>query len=334
MILVTGGAGYIGAHTVRALLRAGYQPVIFDDFSTGSREVVRGVPVVEGDIRRPVEVDAAFTKFSIESVAHFAGKTLVAESHESPDLYYESNVGGSLNLLDAMRRAGVRNLIFSSTCAIYGNPETPILSEDHPQRPINPYGETKLAVERAIEWFGRAYGIRYLSLRYFNAAGAAADGSLGENHVPETHLIPLVLEAAAGLRPEIRIYGTDYPTPDGTCIRDYVHVSDLADAHVMGLTALEEGAVTSESLNLGTGTGISIREVVATARRVTGCEFRVAKAERRPGDPARLVASAERAAALLGWTPRHSDLARIVESAWRSLQLRLRDKVEEAYETP
>ncbi len=322
MILVTGGAGYIGSHTVRALTDAGFEPVIFDDFSAGYRDFVRGTPLVEGDIRRFNNLQSAFHQYPIEGVVHFAGKALVGESHAHPGLYYETNVGGGLNLLNVMQEAGVRNLIFSSTCATYGIPETENLSEDHPQAPINPYGETKLAFERAMAWFYMAYDVRYLSLRYFNAAGADPGGSSGEDHSPETHLIPLVLDAAAGLRPSVKIYGTDYPTADGTCIRDYIHVTDLAAAHVTGLQRLLAGDIDSQAINLGTGKGASVREVIGMVRKVTGLDFRADEAARREGDPPRLVASAERAAALLDWKPQYSDLPNIVETAWRWIKRR------------
>jgi len=319
LILVTGGAGYIGSPTVRALERAGYEPLIFDDFSTGHRDFVRDTPLVEGDLRRAEDIRKVFEAYPVEGVIHFASRALVAESCENPGLYYETNVVGGLNLLRAMADARVGALIFSSTCATYGVPRTEVLREDHPQEPVNPYGETKLALERAIRWFHAAHGIAWLSLRYFNAAGADPEGLSGEDHDPETHLIPLVLETAAGLRPEVRIYGTDYPTPDGTCIRDYIHVVDLARAHVEGLGCLMAGAVESQALNLGTGKGASVREVIEVCREVTGREFRVVESPRRPGDPPCLVASAERAAAELGWTPTHSDLHEIVGTAWEWL---------------
>ena len=317
MILVTGGAGYIGSHTVKALGEAGFRLVVFDDFSTGHRDFVRDVDVIEGDLGSMAHVRSVFDRHTIEGVVHFAGRALVGESSELPELYYQTNVVGGLNLLNAMREAGVTNLIFSSTCATYGIPETENLGEDHPQRPINPYGETKLAFERAMAWFGSAHDIRYLSLRYFNAAGADATCEFGEDHVPETHLIPLVLDAAAGLRDRVEIYGTDYPTPDGSCVRDYIHVTDIADAHVTGLQRLMAGTLEPQALNLGTGTGTSVREVIDTVRAVTGRDFEVVESPRRAGDPPRLVALAERGARVLGWQPAHSDLRNIVDTAWR-----------------
>jgi UDP-glucose-4-epimerase GalE len=285
---------------------------------------VGDTPLVEGNLCVPDDIRRAFRSFPIEGVIHFAGKALVGESGRDPGLYYEINLRGGLNLLDAMREAGVGRLIFSSTCATYGVPDTDLIREDHPQRPINPYGETKLALERAIHWFHEAHGLSWLSLRYFNAAGADPDGLSGEDHDPETHLIPLVLEAAAGIRPEARIFGTDYATPDGTCIRDYIHVLDLAEAHVMGLDRLVDGTLASQALNLGTGSGASVRDVIEVCRRVSGKAFRVVESPRRPGDPPRLVASAERARTVLGWAPRHSSLEEIVGTAWEWLLRRRR----------
>ena len=322
MILVTGGAGYIGSHTVAALQDAGYEPVIFDNFSTGHHDFVGTTRLVEGDIRRIDDLRRTFAQHSIKGVIHFAGRALVGESRVHPEWYYDTNVGGGLNLLNAMREASVRRLIFSSTCTTYGIPESALLAEDHFQRPINPYGETKLAFERAMSWFRIAHGLEYLSLRYFNAAGADPDGRFGEDHDPETHLIPLVLEAAAGLRPNTRIFGTDYPTPDGTCVRDYVHVTDLAVAHVTGMKQLIAETIDSQPLNLGTGKGTSVREVINVAQEITRVNFDVVETERRVGDPPQLVAAADRANTLLGWSPRHSSTQEIIETAWHWLQKR------------
>ena len=316
MILVTGGAGYIGSHTVKALKASALSPLIFDNFSTGHRSFVGSTPAFEGDICNPADLERVFGEYSIEGVLHFAGRALVGESVQKPELYYETNVLGGLNLLRAMMRFNVKYLIFSSTCATYGVPRQVPIPEDHPQNPINTYGETKLAFERAMRWFREAYGLNYLSLRYFNAAGADAEGEFGEDHSPETHLIPLVLDAAAGRRPEAQIYGTDYPTPDGTCLRDYIHVSDLARAHVVGLQALIKGGVASQAINLGTGHGYSVREVIDAVRRVTGRDFKVREIDRRPGDPPELVGAVNRAKEALGWTAVESDLDRIVSSAW------------------
>jgi UDP-glucose-4-epimerase GalE len=319
VILVTGGAGYIGSHTVQALKAAGLRPLIFDNFSTGHRSFVRDTPLFEGDVCNPADLTRAFKDHPIEGVLHFAGKALVGESVEKPEIYYETNFIGGLNLLNAMRAAKVRYFIFSSTCATYGIPQRVPIDEQHPQNPINPYGESKLAFERAMRWFHEAHGLQYLSLRYFNAAGADANGAFGEDHEPETHLIPLVLGAAAGLREDVRIFGTDYPTPDGTCLRDYIHVSDLAHAHVAGLQKLMRGAVQADAVNLGTGHGYSVREVIDAARRVTGKDFRVREIERRPGDPPELVAAVDRAQRLLDWTASESGLEHIVSTAWRWL---------------
>jgi len=316
MILVTGGAGYIGSHTVKALRNSGFDPLIFDNFSTGHRNFVGSTKLVDGDLSNPDRLKQVFEDNPIEGVLHFAGKALVPESHRSPELYYATNVTGGINLLTAMKNAGVKKMIFSSTCATYGIPEKVPIDENTPQRPINPYGETKLAFEKALRWFQDSYGIEYLSLRYFNAAGADAEGDLGEDHDPETHLIPLVLDAAIGRKPEVRILGTDYPTPDGTCVRDFIHVSDLASAHVAGLQALLSGKIASQAINLGTGSGYSVREVVETARRITKSEFLVTEAERREGDPPVLVAAVDRAKSKLGWKAVASDLEQIISSAW------------------
>jgi UDP-glucose 4-epimerase len=316
VILVTGGAGYIGSHTVKALKAAGLQPIIFDNFSTGHRSFIKGTPAFEGDLCKASDLSQVFSEYAIDGVLHFAGKALVAESTEKPELYYETNLLGGLNLLNAMKRCSVKHLIFSSTCATYGLPQSIPIREDHPQNPINPYGDTKLAFERAIQWFHEAYGLEYLSLRYFNAAGADAEGDFGEDHSPETHLIPLILQAAAGRRADVQVFGTDYPTPDGTCLRDYIHVSDLARAHVVGLQALLNGRVPSQAINLGTGHGYSVREVIEAVRRVTGRNFKVRETGRRPGDPPELVAAVDRAKEVLGWTAVESDLEHISRTAW------------------
>jgi UDP-glucose 4-epimerase len=315
MILVTGGAGYIGSHTVRALGKSGFDTVIFDNMSAGHREFIGQTPFFEGDICNPADLEQVFSKHSIEGVLHFAGKALVPESHENPELYYRTNVTGGVNLLHAMKNAGVKHIIFSSTCATYGVPDQVPITENTPQHPINPYGETKLAFERALRWFRESHGIEYLALRYFNAAGAGDEG-VGEDHSPETHLIPLVLDAAMGRKPEVRIFGTDYPTADGTCLRDYIHVSDLAAAHVLGLKSLMAGQLQSQAINLGTGNGYSVRQVIDTAKRVTGKEFRVNEVPRREGDPPVLVAAVDRANTLLHWKAETSGLEEIISSAW------------------
>jgi UDP-glucose 4-epimerase len=316
MILVTGGAGYIGSHTVKALKTAGHEPVIFDNFSTGHRSFIRNTPAFEGDLRNREDIIGVFRQYAIDGVLHFAGKALVGESAVVPEAYYETNFIGGLNLLNAMKDAGVQYLIFSSTCATYGVPVKVPITEDHPQNPINPYGDSKLAFEHALRWFHEAHGLEYLSLRYFNAAGADAAGEFGEDHDPETHLIPSVLAAAAGRRPDVQIFGTDYPTPDGTCLRDYIHVADLARAHVLGLQGLMEGRVQSQAVNLGAGFGYSVREVIETVRRVTGRSFTVREVERRVGDPPELVAAVDRGKQILGWSAVESDLENIVRTAW------------------
>jgi UDP-glucose-4-epimerase GalE len=316
VILVTGGAGYIGSHTVKALRASGFEPVIFDNFSTGHRSFVSSTPFVQGDLCNPADLDRAFGTFRIDGVLHFAGKALVPESRENPELYYRTNMTGGINLLAATRNHGVRYLIFSSSCATYGVPEITPIREDCPQKPINAYGETKLAFERALHWFHDSHGLEYLALRYFNAAGADAGGEIGEDHDPETHLIPLALDAAIGRKPGVQIHGTDYPTPDGTCLRDYIHVTDLARAHVVGLAALMKGGLESQALNLGTGRGYSVREVVDTVRRITGRDFLLKEAARREGDPPILVAAVDRARERLGWTAEVSSLDEIIRSAW------------------
>lgn len=316
MILVTGGAGYIGSHAVRALVHAGFEPVIFDNISTGHRSNTDGLPFVEGDVREPDDLYRVFSEYKIDGVLHFAGKAYVGESYELPEVYYETNLIGGLRLLDAMLEHGATRIIFSSTCATYGVPKRVPITEDHPQLPVNPYGDTKLAFERALQWYNRAHNLSYVSLRYFNAAGADASGDLGEDHDPETHLIPLTLFTAAGWRPHVEILGTDYPTPDGTCIRDYIHVTDLADAHVRALQLLSDGGLVSQAINLGTGRGASVREIIDVAGRVTGRPIKVIESARRPGDPPELVASPDRAQAVLGWKAERSDLDNIMRTAW------------------
>ncbi|MCS7016391.1 MAG: UDP-glucose 4-epimerase GalE [Gemmatales bacterium] len=314
-VLVTGGAGYVGSHTVRALLEAGHHVWVLDNLSRGHLEAVPRNLLTLGDIHDVPLVAELLRQHRIEAVLHFAAFALVGESVEHPDLYYRNNVQGGLALLEAMRRVRVPLLVFSSTCAVYGIPPRVPISEDSPTHPINPYGRTKLAFEWALSDLCQAGQIGYASLRYFNAAGAAADGSIGEDHDPETHLIPLVLQTALGLRPQVDIYGTDYDTPDGTCIRDYVHVDDLADAHVRALERLRVG--TALVCNLGIGRGYSVREVISACQEVTGCQIPTCTVARRLGDPPRLVADATRARQLLDWQPRYRDIHTIVETAWR-----------------
>ena len=313
-VLVTGGAGYIGSHACKALARAGYQPVVFDNISRGHREAVRWGPLVEGDITDRGRLVAALAEYRIEAVMHFAAFAYVGESVADPAMYYRNNLGGTLTLLQAMREAAVDRIVFSSTCATYGTPDSVPIREAAPQCPVNPYGETKLAIERALHWYGEAYGMRSVALRYFNAAGADPDGEIGEIHEPETHLIPLVLQAALGQRSRIDIYGTDYPTPDGTAIRDYIHVQDLAEAHLRALEHLLAGRG-SGALNLGTGSGHSVREVVRVAEAVSGRRIPCYDTARRAGDPPVLIADPALAAELLGWRAQISDLETIIRTA-------------------
>jgi UDP-glucose-4-epimerase GalE len=313
-VLVTGGAGYIGSHACKALRRAGYDVVVFDNLSAGHRAAARYGEFVKGDIADRTALRHALRRHKVSAVMHFAALLDVGESIRQPALYYRNNVSGAISVLEAMALEGVRTFVFSSTCATYGEPiETPI-EETHPQRPINSYGETKLAIERALPHFERAFGLRWTALRYFNAAGADPEGELGEDHRPEIHLIPRAIEAALG-GPGFEVFGDDYPTPDGTCLRDYVHVSDLADGHVLALTALVESG-RSGAYNLGTGTPHSVYEVVGAVERVSGGTVPRTIARRRPGDPAALFAGAGKALAELGWRPRFTNLEEIVRTAW------------------
>ena len=314
-ILVTGGAGYIGSHACKALARAGYSPIAFDNLVYGHRQAVRWGPLVEGDLADGALVADTLRRFDIAAVMHFAAYAYVGESMAKPELYFRNNVVNSLGLLEAMDAAGIRRIVFSSTCATYGIPDAVPIDETMLQRPVNPYGESKLMIERALHWHGVAHGLGHVALRYFNAAGADPEGETGEHHTPETHLIPLVLDTALGRRAQIDIYGTDYPTPDGTAIRDYIHVTDLAAAHVQALAYLERGGP-SIALNLATGHGHSVREVVAAAERVTGRRIPRREIERRAGDPPCLVADATLANRTLGWTPEVSDLDTIIATAW------------------
>jgi UDP-glucose-4-epimerase GalE len=314
-VLVTGGAGYIGSHAVRALLARGHAVVVLDDLSAGHAESVpAGVPLVTARIHDREAVLATLVDHHIDSVMHFAAWLTVSESVHRPLAYYENNVIGSLRLLEAMKDAGIQRLVFSSTCAVYGEPrETPI-AECAPTRPINAYGETKLAIERALDHVGRAHGVRWIALRYFNAAGAHPDGTIGEDHQPEIHVIPRAIEAATG-GAALQVFGEDYPTPDGTCLRDYIHVCDLADAHVAALAALESGAL-SGAYNAGTGQPQSVRQVIETVTEVVGKPVKWTSAPRRPGDPAALFAASDRLQRELGWTPRFPLLRQIVQHAW------------------
>ena len=284
-VLVTGGAGYIGAHACKALARAGYTPITYDNMVYGHRSAVKWGPLEEGDITDCARLEAVMRKYTPKAVMHFAAYAYVGESVEKPSKYYRNNVAGTLTLLESMRNCGIDKIIFSSTCATYGMPEQIPIPEDHPQNPINPYGRSKLMIEWILKDFAAAYDMRYVSLRYFNAAGADPDAEIGEDHDPETHLIPLVLDVASGKRAQIEIFGTDYDTPDGTCIRDYIHVTDLADAHLLALEYLISGG-NSDVFNLGNGNGFSVREVIATALKITGCDIPYLESDRRAGDPA------------------------------------------------
>ena len=314
-ILVCGGAGYIGSHINKALHQEGYETVVFDSLIYGHREAVKWGTFVKGDLANPDDLEAVFRDHDIDAVFHFAAFAYVGESVENPEKYYYNNVGNTLNLLKVMRKHGCNKIIFSSTCATYGEPEKLPLTEEMPQHPINPYGATKLMVERIFKDYHAAYGLEFVVLRYFNAAGADPDGEIGESHNPETHLIPLVLDAASGKRADIKVFGTDYDTPDGSCIRDYVHVTDLASAHLLALHHLEAGRG-SDFFNLGNAQGTSVLEVVEAARRVTGKNFKATMTARRPGDPPKLVGSSEKAMRVLGWRPRFADIDVIVEHAW------------------
>ena len=314
-VLVTGGAGYIGSHAVKALRAAGHAVVVYDDLSAGHRAAVRGVPLVEGDVRDAARLEAALRRHGASAVMHFAGLLSGEESVREPARYYDHNVRGGLSVLDAMRAAGVDRLVLSSSCAVYGNPVATPIDENHPTDPINAYGGSKLAVERALRDYGRAYGLQSIALRYFNAAGADPDGDLGEDHDPEIHLIPRALDAARGGAP-LRVFGDDYPTPDGTCQRDYVHVADIAEAHVRALDAPAPGDG-ARVYNLGTGTPHSVREVIRSVERVTGRRVPVEAAPRRAGDPPVLFAAAGRIERDLDWRPTHTALDDIVATAWR-----------------
>jgi UDP-glucose 4-epimerase len=314
-ILVTGGAGYVGSHAVRLLTGRGHQVWVYDNLSRGHRGAVPAGRLITGDLADQAHLMRVLQTNGIEAVMHFAALALVGESVSDPALYYGNNVVGSFHLLEAMRKAGVPKLVFSSTTATYGTPEKMPIAETTPQQPINPYGYSKLTVERMLDDYAEAYDLSFAALRYFNAAGAAADGSLGEDHTPESHLIPIVLQVALGQRQSIAIFGDDYPTPDGTCIRDYVHVEDLADAHLLALERL--GAGQRLKLNLGTGKGYSVREVIDACRKVTGHPIPAVHGPRRPGDPPELVADSTLARQTLGWSPKYATIESIVETAWR-----------------
>jgi len=315
-ILVSGGAGYIGSHAARALRRSGYEAVIYDNLSTGFRRLAQGFELVEGDIADEAKLRPVLAR--VDAVMHFAAHAYVGESVENPRKYFRNNVLGALSLLNSALDAGIRRFVFSSTCAVYGIPEQIPIAEQTPREPVNPYGASKLFFENALEAYSRAYGLRSVSLRYFNAAGADESGEIGELHEPETHLIPLALAASTTNGSELQVYGSDYPTPDGTCVRDYIHVNDLADAHVRALQHLERGG-DSLAINLGTGRGHSVLEVIQAAESATGRPVRRTIGPRRPGDPPILVADPAKAQSVLGWTPKRN-LADIVASAWTWMQ--------------
>ena len=315
-ILVTGGAGYIGSHACKALAAAGYRPVVYDNLSRGHLWAVRWGPLARHDLADRAALCEVMRTHNVDAVMHFAGYAYVGESMTDPRVYFQNNVVNTLNLLDAMLDCGVKRLVFSSTCATYGETEADRIDEAHAQVPVNPYGESKLFLERVLRWYGECYGFNWVALRYFNAAGADPETEIGEAHDPETHLIPLVLQTTLRQRTHVSIFGTDYPTEDGTCVRDFIHVSDLADAHVRALEHLGAGGQ-SLALNVGTGVGHSVQRLIRIVEKVTGKTVPAIIAPRRPGDPAVLVADPRRAAEVLSWQPKRSDLETIVETAWR-----------------
>lgn len=315
MILVTGGAGYIGSHVNKLLSARGYDTLVYDSLVSGHKEFVQWGEFIRGELSNRKLLDRVFELYEIDAVIHFAAFTFASESLANPARYYRNNVVSTLDLLESMAAHDVKTIVFSSSCAVYGEPEALPFVETHPRKPVNPYGMTELMMEQIMADFDRAYGVKYAALRYVNAAGADPDGGIGEWHVPETHLIPLVLDVAVDRRENVGIFGTDYDTPDGTCIRDYVHVNDLADAHLRALEYLSAGGE-SDAFNLGNGNGFSVRDIIRVAERVTGKTIPVVETRRRPGDPARLVGSAEKAKRVLGWTPRFDDIETIVATAW------------------
>lgn len=314
-VLITGGAGYIGSHSAKALARAGFYPIVVDDLRTGHRSAVRWGPFFQADLADRAALSKIFQSYPITTVIHFAASAYVGESMQAPGLYFQNNVGATLSLLEAMREHGVTQIVFSSSCATYGYPQVIPIKEDHPQQPVNPYGESKLMVEKMLFWYGRVYGFRHTILRYFNAAGADPDGELGEMHEPEPHLIPRAIGAALGSLPPLDIYGTDYATVDGTAVRDYVHVTDLAEAHVAAMRYLASGGAPA-AFNLGTGKGHSVRQVMSAVEQVSGRSVPFVNQPRRAGDPSALVADAQEALKTLSWKPRYSDLQSIVRTAW------------------
>lgn len=315
-ILVLGGAGYIGSHAVDQLINQGYEVVVVDNLLTGHKEAIHKKAVFyEGDVRDAAFLRSVFKKETIEGVIHFAASSLVGESVEKPLKYFNNNVYGMQVLLEVMHEFGVNKIVFSSTAATYGEPKQSPITEELPTNPKNPYGESKLMMEKMMKWCDQAYGMKYVALRYFNVAGAKSDASIGEDHTPETHLVPIILQVALGQRKELKIFGDDYPTPDGTCIRDYVHVEDLIAAHILALEYLKKGNE-SNFFNLGSNNGYSVKEMLAAAREVTGKEIPAVIAPRRAGDPSTLVASSEKAKSILGWQPKYNDVKKIIETAW------------------
>jgi len=315
MILIVGGAGYIGSHLNKEISKKGIKTVIFDNLSYGHKDFIKWGIFEQGDLSNIEDIRSVFRKYPIEAVMHFAAFTYVGESVEDPQKYYMNNVKNTLNLLQVMLEENVNYFVFSSTCATYGNPVEIPITESHPQNPINPYGKGKLMVETVLKDYSDAYGFKYASLRYFNAAGADPDGEIGELHDPETHLIPLILDVAAGKREDVKIFGTDYDTPDGTCIRDYIHVTDLAEAHILALEYLQKGGE-SNVFNLGNGNGFSVKEVIETAKEITGKDIKAVESNRRPGDPPILIGSSKKAMEILNWKPKYHDLSKIIETAW------------------
>lgn len=315
-IMVAGGAGYIGSHTVAELLQRGQEVVVVDSLVKGHKQAVLGGKLYIGDIRDVDFMDRVFAESDIDSVIHFAADIEVGLSMKDPLAFYRNNVYTVICMLESMKKHNVKNIVFSSTAAVYGFPKAIPIKEDSEKKPVNPYGETKLTVEKMLRWCDEAYGIKWAAPRYFNAAGAHKSGLIGEDHDPESHLIPIILQAAMGKRESIMVFGQDYDTPDGTCIRDYIHVSDLADAHILALDYLKNGG-NSGSFNLGSGNGYSVMEVISKVKEITGKDFRVDMSPRRKGDPARLVADSGKAREILGWSPKNDDIGKIIESAWR-----------------
>lgn len=315
-VLVTGGAGYIGSHTVRRLNKMGKNVVVYDNLVKGHKGAVKAGEFVKGDIFDSELLKATIKKYNIESVVHFAAYSLVGESMEKPSMYYHNNVKGTLNLLDVMMECNIKKLVFSSTAAVYGEPESVPITENISKNPTNVYGKTKLIMENAMEDYSNAYGLKYIALRYFNACGADIAGDIGEDHNPESHLVPLVLEAALGKRESIKIFGDDYKTIDGTCIRDYIHVNDLASAHILALESLYDGAA-SDVFNLGNGNGFSVKEIINAAELATGLNIKREITTRRAGDPAILIASSDKIKSKLGWKPEFLDIKKIIETAWQ-----------------